>query len=171
MSFDFLSPAARRAVVAAQKLARARDDRQVELEHLLLALVNLPETGGVLRRRGPTRRACGPPQAGAGRLPRVPGESVYLGANLLRLFDIAQIDARERGLAQVEPEHLLLGIPLETRSSATAALREAGATLPRLEEAVRRRGPAGSEPGPGGAALVEARCRRRGRCCSVSRAI
>jgi ATP-dependent Clp protease ATP-binding subunit ClpB len=155
VTFEFLSPAARRAVVAAQKLARSRDQPEVELEHLLLALVDVPEAGALLEAAGAdpnaVRAAVEPAVA---RLPKVPGESVYLGANVLRLFDIAQIDARERGADTVAPEHLLLGIPLETRAPAARALHDAGATLPKLEEALQRRQPQNGRPGAGAAAAV-----------------
>ena len=52
MKFDFLSGPARRAVVAAQKLARAREQPEVELEHLLAALIDVAETAEVIRRAG-----------------------------------------------------------------------------------------------------------------------
>jgi ATP-dependent Clp protease ATP-binding subunit ClpB len=70
--------------------------------------------------------------------PKVPGGKVYLGERVLRLLDIAQVDARERGAAAVGPLHLLAGVPLETRSGAAEVLREQGVTLPRLEEAIAK---------------------------------
>jgi ATP-dependent Clp protease ATP-binding subunit ClpB len=154
VKFDFLSGPARRAVVAAQKLARGRDQPEVELEHLLAALIDVPETAEAMRAAGADPAALRAPlEQALAALPRVAGEDVYLGANVLRLLDIAQIDARERGASQVEPEHLLLGIPLETRSPAATLLRNAGATLPRLEEAVKRRAlAAGGVNGSGGGA-------------------
>src|SRR5262249_15862135 len=129
---------------AAQKLARARDQPEVTLEHLLMALCEAPESAALVRAAGadPAAVRAGL-EAAVARLPRVVGEGVYLGADVLRLLDIAQIDARERGAPgrrSVEPAHLLLGVPLETRSPAAAALREAGATLPKLEAAVGRAG-------------------------------
>jgi ATP-dependent Clp protease ATP-binding subunit ClpB len=158
VKFDFLSGPARRSVVAAQKLARAREQPEVELEHLLAALLDTPETADVLRRAGADPASLrGPVEQAMAALPRVPGEEIYLGATVLRLLDIAQIDARERGAEKVEPAHLLLGIPLETRSAAAAALRQAGATLPKLEEATRFVG-AGETPGAvvGGGGAVPA---------------
>jgi len=158
VKFDFLSGPARRVVVAAQKLARGREQPEVELEHLLAALLDAPEAAEALRRAGADVAALrGPVEQALAALPRVAGEEVYLGAAVLRLLDIAQIDARERGSDKVEPVHLLLGIPLETRSAAAAVLRHAGATLPRLEEAIRAGGGAGAlaaggGSGPGGGA-------------------
>jgi ATP-dependent Clp protease ATP-binding subunit ClpB len=151
VKFDFLSGPARRAVVAAQKLARAREQPEVELEHLLAALIDTAETAEVLRRVGADPAGLRAPlEQAMAALPRVPHEEVYLGAAVLRLLDMAQIDARERGSEKVEPEHLLLGMPLETRSPAAAVLRNAGATLPKLEEAVKIGAGAGVSGGGGG---------------------
>ncbi|HET6147169.1 MAG TPA: AAA family ATPase [Polyangia bacterium] len=164
MKFDFLSGPARRVLIAAQKLARGREQPEVELEHLLAALLDAPEAVELLRRAGTDGAVLrAPVEQAIAALPRVTGEQVYLGAAVLRLLDIAQIDARERGSEKVEPVHLLLGIPLETRSAAAGVLRHAGATLPRLEEAMKAGGAgallAGSGSGagaPGGAAGVVA---------------
>jgi ATP-dependent Clp protease ATP-binding subunit ClpA len=151
MKFDFLSGPARRAVVAAQKLARAREQPEVELEHLTAALLEAPETAEVIRRLGVDPASLRPALDEAmNGLARVPGEEVYLGAAVLRLLDIAQIDARERGAEKVEPIDLLLGVPLETRSAAAGVLRNAGLTLPRLEEAVKT--PAGAATAVAGGA-------------------
>ncbi|HVR64069.1 MAG TPA: AAA family ATPase, partial [Polyangia bacterium] len=144
---------------SAQKLARARDQPEVELAHLLLAMLDVePAVDLLLRAAGVADPAALAPalEAALAALPRRPGESVYLGGDVLRLLDIAQIDARERGATQVSAEHLLLGIPLETRSAAAAALRAAGATLPRLEEAFKRRGAAVSMEAPAGAGAAPA---------------
>jgi ATP-dependent Clp protease ATP-binding subunit ClpB len=151
VKFDFLSGPARRAVVAAQKLARAREQPEVELEHLTAALLEAPETAEVIRRLGVDPASLRAPldQTMEGFL-RVPGEDVYLGAAVLRLLDIAQIDARERGSEKVEPIDLLLGVPLETRSVAAGVLRNAGLTLPKLEEAIRT--PAGAAAAAAGGA-------------------
>jgi ATP-dependent Clp protease ATP-binding subunit ClpB len=155
VNFDFLSADGRRALVAAQRLARAREEEAVELEHLLYALLELPDTAAVLERAGADAGALGRRLEQAMRaLPKVPGGKVYLGERVLRLLDIAQIEARERRESAVSPVHLLVGIPLETRSPAAEVLREAGVTLPRLEEAARGAGrPAGlggaGKPGAG----------------------
>jgi ATP-dependent Clp protease ATP-binding subunit ClpB len=141
VKFDFLSGPARRVVVAAQKLAAGRDQPEVVPEHLLAALLDVPEMAELLRAAGgDAERLRAPVEQALAKLPQVTGEGVYLGADVLRLLDIAQVDARERGAAQVEPEHLLVGLPLEVRSVAAGLLREAGITLPRLEEAVKQRG-------------------------------
>src|SRR5260221_569877 len=83
---------------------RVREQPEVELEHLAAALLEAPETSDVIRRLGVDPASLRPPldQAMDG-FARVPGEEVYLGAAVLRLLDIAQIDARERGSDKVEP--------------------------------------------------------------------
>ncbi len=136
MSFDFLSPEARRVVVSAQRLARGRGEEEVDLEHMLCVLADVDETADILRAAGadPVALKRRLNQALAS-LPKVSSPKVYLGERVLRLFDVAQADARERGEAAVLPVHLLLGLPLEAAASATSLLREAGATLPALEAA------------------------------------
>jgi ATP-dependent Clp protease ATP-binding subunit ClpB len=136
VNFDFLSAEGKRALVGAQRLARSRDQEAVELEHLLAALAETPDAAQVLGRAGADVEALRRRLDQALRgLPTVAGAKVYLGERVLRLLDIAQVEARERGDAAVTPLHLLLGIPLETRSAAAEVLRESGVTLPRLEEA------------------------------------
>jgi ATP-dependent Clp protease ATP-binding subunit ClpB len=136
VTFDFLSPEGRAAVVAAQRLARGRDEDAVELEHLLHALTEAPASAELLERAGADlgRLRTRLDRALRG-LPKNPGGKVYLGERVLRLLDIAQIEARERGESAVSPRHLVLGIPLETRSAAAEALRELGVTLIKLEQA------------------------------------
>jgi len=151
MKFDFLSGPARRAVVAAQKVARAREQPEVELEHLLAALLETPETAEVIHGAGVEPASLRAPLDQAiDAFPRVPGEEVYLGAAVLRLLDIAQIDARERGSEKVEPIDLLLGVPLETRSAAANVLRHAGLSLPKLEVASKTAASAAAAAAGGG---------------------
>jgi ATP-dependent Clp protease ATP-binding subunit ClpB len=150
VTFDFLSREGRAALVAAQRLARSRDEESVELEHLLHALSETAGSAQLLERAGADLSQL------RGRLdqalrahPKVPGGKVYLGERVLRLLDIAQVEARERGEAAVSPVHLLLGIPLETRSAAAEALREVGVTLPKLENAVTNgKPPVSPSPSP-----------------------
>jgi ATP-dependent Clp protease ATP-binding subunit ClpB len=145
VTFDFLSREARAAVVAAQRLARARDEEAVELEHLLSALTESPASAQVLEQAGADLpRLRGRLDQALRELPKVPGAKIYLGERVLRLLDLAQLEARERGEQAVSPVHLLLGIPLETRSAAAEVLRELGVTLTRLEQVVSA--PAGASP-------------------------
>ena len=132
-----MSADGRRALVAAQRLARTRDQEAVELEHLLRALLDLPEIEAALEGAGADLATLRLRLEQALRgLPKVPNGKVYLGDRVLRLLDISQVEARERGAGVVSPLHLLVGIPLETRSPAAEVLRDAGLTLPKLEQVV-----------------------------------
>jgi ATP-dependent Clp protease ATP-binding subunit ClpB len=149
VNFDFMSADGRRALVAAQRLARTRDQEAVELEHLLRALLDLPEVEAALEGAGADLATLRLRLEQALRgLPKVPNGKVYLGDRVLRLLDISQVEARERGAGAVSPLHLLVGIPLETRSPAAEVLRDAGLTLPKLEQIVAgaKLPPASTEP-------------------------
>jgi ATP-dependent Clp protease ATP-binding subunit ClpB len=154
VKFDFLSGAARRVVVAAQKTAAARNQPEVDVLHLLAALLELPEIEDTIAAAGADPKALRAPlEQALARRPQVTGEAVYLGDAVLRLLDIAQVAARDRGAAQVEPEHLLGALPLEAGSPAATLLRDAGATLPKIEAAVEqalRRRAAGDGVGAAG---------------------
>ncbi len=151
MNFDFLSAEARAAVVAAQRLCRARDEEEVDLLHLLTALLDVATASAVIERAGgdamALRRRLAQAMAG---LTKMPGAKVFLGERVLRVFDMARAAAEERAVAAVVPEDLLLAIPLVAASAAAEVLREAGLTLPKLEAAVAATRP----PGPTGAAPV-----------------
>lgn len=130
-------------MVAAQRLARGRDEEQVELEHLLSALMEAPATEGILGRAGADLTALRDRlrQAMAG-FRKVPGAQVYLGEEVLRVLDLAQAEAQDRGDHKVAPEHLLVSIPLEPRSTAATLLRDVGVTLPTLEALLPKKKPA-----------------------------
>jgi ATP-dependent Clp protease ATP-binding subunit ClpB len=141
LNFDFLSADGKKSVVAAQRLTRSREQEVVELEHLLSALLETPEASAVLESAGADLELLRARVEQALRgLPRTPGAKVFLGERVLRLLDMAQVDARERGEPSVGPLHLLAGIPLESRSAAAEVLREQGVTLPRLEDAIGKNG-------------------------------
>ncbi|MDX2018605.1 MAG: AAA family ATPase [Deltaproteobacteria bacterium] len=150
MRFDFLSTSARQVVVAAQRLARSRGEEQVELEHLLACLCENAQAAAVLKAAGadPSKLAqsLAPLMAG---FPKVSAPQVYLGEGVLRVFDLAQADAGERSGGLIEPTHLLLAIPLEPTSKAAQVLKDAGATLDKLERAVSANTAVADSPGGG----------------------
>ncbi len=122
--------------MAAQRLARGRGEEQVELEHLLSCLCDVDATAAILQTAGAD------PQALKQRLaplmetfPKVSAPQVFLGERVLRVFDLAQADAGERHGGVVEPEHLLMAIPLEADAAAARALRDMHVTLDKLEQA------------------------------------
>jgi len=131
--FDFLSGDARRVVIAAQKTAAGRNQPEVDVLHLLVALLEVPEIEDIVAAAGADRKALrAPVEQALGKLPQVTGEAVYLGDGMLRLLDLAQAEARDRGAEQVGPEHLLGALPLEPGSPAATLLRDAGVTLPKI---------------------------------------
>jgi len=137
MRFDFLSTSARQVVVASQRLARGRGEEQVELEHLLCSLCDDEVAAKVISVAG------GDPQRLSQKLAplmegfsKVASPQVFLSERVLRVFDLAQADAAERNGGLVEPQHLLLAIPLETATAAARMLRDEGLTLAKLESAV-----------------------------------
>ncbi|MDZ4697118.1 MAG: AAA family ATPase [Deltaproteobacteria bacterium] len=134
MKFDFLAPEARRVVVGAQRFARGRGEEEVGIEHLLFVLCDSSETAALLKGAGvePTAIQAGLLPAKEAN-PSLPAPRVFLSENVLRIFDLAQEDARQRGRTHVEPVDLLRAIPLETTSRAANVLRDLGLTLPVLE--------------------------------------
>jgi ATP-dependent Clp protease ATP-binding subunit ClpB len=136
MKFDFLSADARRVLVAAQRLARARGEESVELEHLLACLIELPGLAAILREAGAEVALL------ARRLDRVlvtlakvAEPSVFLSDRVLALLDRARGSAHE---GPVRPEQLLATIPAFAESPAATLLRELGVTEARLAQAVLR---------------------------------
>jgi ATP-dependent Clp protease ATP-binding subunit ClpB len=121
VNFDFLAPEAKRLLVMAQRMARGREQEGGETRPLL-------ERSGAdlstLRRRLD--------QALAGR-PKVPNPQVFLGDEVLRLLDLAQADAEDRGAKTVSAAEILFALPLDTGSMAAQILRDVGVTLPELE--------------------------------------
>jgi ATP-dependent Clp protease ATP-binding subunit ClpB len=71
-------------------------------------------------------------------LPKVPNGKVYLGDRVLRLLDISQVEARERGAGAVSPLHLLVGSRSRPARPRPRCCASAGLTLPRLEAGGRR---------------------------------
>ena len=136
MRFDFLSAGSRQVVVSAQRLARGRGEEQVELEHLLSCLCDVERTAAILQAAGADpvalKQRLSPLMAA---FPKVSSPQVFLGERVLRVFDVAQADAGERNGGVVEPEHLLMAIPLEADAPAARALREMQVTLDKLEQA------------------------------------
>ena len=158
-------------MVAAQRLARAREQPEVEGVHVLMALLDVPEAAALLRAAdAEPARLRAPLEDALAKLPRVPDESVYLSAGVLRMLDVAQVEARERGGGAVEPAHILLAIPLESRSRAAAILRDVGVTVPKLDAAWKR-GAGGGAAGAGirstAAALVSSPSPSRGEGAAV----
>jgi ATP-dependent Clp protease ATP-binding subunit ClpB len=143
MDINRFTEKAQEAVRAAQTLATRYGNQQIEVEHLLNAL--LDQQGGlvpsVLTRAGvvvePLREAL---ERDINRLPKVGGPSapvdqVYITARLNKVFVAAEDEAKKLKDEYVSVEHLLLAI-IEDGGPASRALKTAGATRDRIEKAL-----------------------------------
>jgi ATP-dependent Clp protease ATP-binding subunit ClpB len=131
------------AIRAAQTLATRYSNQQIEVEHLLLAL--LEQQGGlvpsILTRAGvnvePLKQAV---ENDLNRLPKVTGPSgpvdqVYITARLNKVFVGAEDEAKKLKDDYISVEHLLLAI-IDEGGAASRALKTAGATRNRIEKAL-----------------------------------
>src|ERR1051325_2153053 len=141
MDINRFTEKAQEAIRAAQTLATRYNNQQIEVEHLLLAL--LEQQGGlvpsILTRAGvnvePLRQAV---ENDLNRLPKVSGPSgpvdqVYITARLNKVFVAAEDEAKKLKDEYISVEHLLLAITDEG-GSAARALKTAGATRSRIEK-------------------------------------
>ncbi|HJZ84203.1 MAG TPA: AAA family ATPase [Polyangia bacterium] len=156
MRFERFTDQARQALTSAQNLARRRDEQEIELEHLLAAL--LEQEGGLvptlLLRLGLSvadlRAELDRQMA---RFPKVKGAEVYLGPEVLHVLDEATREAESMGDAKVGGEHILIALSAEPRSFAADRLRKDGVTRGRLVAAAtdlrKKVGPEGETVGAG----------------------
>jgi len=143
MDINRFTEKAQEAVRAAQTLATRYSNQQIEVEHLLLAL--LEQEGGlvpsILKRAGvnvePLTAAI---EAEINRMPKVTGPSgpvdqVYITARLNKAFVAAEDEAKRLKDDYVSVEHLLLAI-IDEGGPASRALKTAGATRDRVMQAL-----------------------------------
>src|SRR3989337_4489674 len=144
MRFDRLTEKAQEALLAAQELARERGHQQVDVEHVLLAL--LDQTDGVVPRLV-TRLGTDPRvlrtrlSADLERRPRVSGavagEGFFVTPRLQRVLQGAQEEAQRLTDEYVSTDHLLLAAARDESDPAARALREAGITPEGLYQALQ----------------------------------
>ncbi|HVF88747.1 MAG TPA: Clp protease N-terminal domain-containing protein, partial [Blastocatellia bacterium] len=143
MDINRFTEKAQEAVRAAQTLATRYSNQQIEVEHLLLAL--LEQEGGlvpsILTRAGvnvePLTAAV---EAEINRMPKVTGPSgpvdqVYITARLNKAFVSAEDEAKRLKDDYVSVEHLLLAI-IDEGGPASRALKTAGASRDRVMQAM-----------------------------------
>ncbi|MDR7469453.1 MAG: ATP-dependent chaperone ClpB [Armatimonadota bacterium] len=135
MRFDRLTEKAQEALLAAQEQARARGHQQVDVEHVLLALLDQPEgvVPRVIARLGTDPRILRTRlDAELERRPRVvgapAGEGLFITPRLQRVLHGAQEEAQRLSDEYVSTEHLLLAAVREEGDAAARTLREAGVT-------------------------------------------
>ncbi len=141
MNFEKYTERARGFVQAAQGLALRLNHQQLTPEHLLKSLLeddegmaaNLIAAGG-----GNTAQASAAVDEALAKLPKVTGAAAqpYVTPELARLFDNAQQIAKKAGDSYVTVERLLLALALAAGTPAAVALKRAGVTPQRLNEAV-----------------------------------
>ncbi|HWP34608.1 MAG TPA: ATP-dependent chaperone ClpB [Thermodesulfobacteriota bacterium] len=142
MRLDRFTIKAQEAIQAAQAVAEGSGQQQIDVEHLLLAL--LEQTEGVvpamLEKVGAAPAALAREvRAEIDRLPKVRGaalEQVYITPRLKRLFDDAFREAQALKDEYVSTEHLLLAMT-EDQGAAGRILKGAGVTRDRLFQAMR----------------------------------
>ena len=143
MDINRFTEKAQEAVRSAQTLATRYGNQQIEVEHLLYALLH--QEGGlvpsVLTKAGvnvePLKQAI---ENEINRMPKVSGPSgpvdqVYITARLNKTFVAAEDEAKKLKDDYVSVEHLLLAI-IEEGGPAAKVLKTAGATRDRIEKAL-----------------------------------
>ncbi|HEY9231306.1 MAG TPA: ATP-dependent chaperone ClpB [Blastocatellia bacterium] len=143
MDINRFTEKAAEAVRAAQTLATRYGNQQIEVEHLLLAL--LEQQGGlvpsVLTRAGVNVEPLVEAVAReVDRMPKVSGPSgpvdqVYITARLNKIFVAAEDEAKKLKDDYISVEHLLLAT-IDEGGAAARALKTAGATRDRIEKAL-----------------------------------
>jgi ATP-dependent Clp protease ATP-binding subunit ClpB len=115
MNLNKLTEKAQEAVLAAQDLAQNMNHNQVDVEHVLYALLDQQEgvVPQILTRLGADPSSA--KQAVRGELDRLPkvygqGQQPYLSQRMQRVFDVAQAEANRLKDEFISTEHLLIGI-------------------------------------------------------------
>jgi ATP-dependent Clp protease ATP-binding subunit ClpB len=144
MDINRFTEKAEAAVRAAQTLATRYSNQQIEVEHLLLAL--LEQEGGlvssVLNKAAVNTEALRQAvEAEIGKFPKVSGPSgpvdqVYITARLNKVFVAAEDEAKKLKDDYISVEHLLLAI-IDEGGAAGRVLSTLGASRQRLEAVLK----------------------------------
>ena len=132
------------AVQAAQQMASARQNQQIEQEHLLLALLEQKEglIPQLMQKAGVEPAALRQKLAAAvERLPQVSGSGagqMYLSRDLEQALNEAEKIAREMHDEYTSVEHLMLGLFEKTDDTLRSLFREAGLTKEKFMAALRQ---------------------------------
>ncbi len=143
MRMDKLTIKAQEAVQQAQSLAERSQNVQIDVEHLLAALLQQTDgvTGPLLQKLGVTIGLLAQQvEAEIGRLPKVAGTAEH-GASvtprLRTVFNSAFTEAERMKDEYVSTEHLLLGIAADTQGPAARLLKAQGVTPDKVLQALR----------------------------------
>ena len=140
MNINRLTEKAQEAILTAQKAAEDANHSQIEVEHLLQALLDQPDglVPRILVRLGvdasQLRRQLAVELA---RQPKVYGGKLYLSPRLQKALDLAEAEAGRLRDEYVSTEHLLVAMTDEAVDGvAQRLLRQAGVTSERLYQAL-----------------------------------
>ncbi|MDQ7828941.1 MAG: ATP-dependent chaperone ClpB [Armatimonadota bacterium] len=143
--FERFTERSQEALITAQQEARQRQHPQVDVEHLLLALVDQPDgvvprilqaiqvDPRVVRTRLVHELDRRPQVQGAGV-----GEGMYVSPRLQRVLTDAQDAAQRLGDEYISTEHLLLAAVRDTEDPAARLLADAGATPERILQGLQQ---------------------------------
>ncbi|MCH8021622.1 ATP-dependent chaperone ClpB [candidate division KSB1 bacterium] len=133
MTFDKLTLKAQEAVAKAQQLASERGQQQIEVEHLLQALLEDSEgvPVSILKKLGANADQILKHVAEAiQKLPRVSGSgalgNIYLSPRMNALFNSATEEMRQLKDEYISAEHLLIAIAIEKNSATAQFLNQQG---------------------------------------------
>ncbi|MDT8316484.1 MAG: ATP-dependent chaperone ClpB [bacterium] len=132
MRFDKFTVKSQEAIAEAQAIAQKRNQQQIEVEHLLLALLDQPEgiIVPILKKIGvDPAELRGKTGAALDKIPKVygePGGQVYLSPALNRVLMKAQEEADKLKDEYVSTEHVFIAILEEKDSAASAILAKSG---------------------------------------------
>ena len=132
------------AVQAAQQMASARQNQQIEQEHLLLALLEQKEglIPQLMQKAGVEPSALRQKlTAAVERLPQISGSGagqMYLSRDLEQALNEAEKIAREMHDEYTSVEHLMLGLFEKTDDTLRSLFREAGLTKEKFMAALRQ---------------------------------
>ena len=132
------------AVQAAQQMASARQNQQIEQEHLLLALLEQKEglIPQLIQKAGVEPATLRQKlTAAVERLPQVSGSGagqMYLSRDLEQALNEAEKIAREMHDEYTSVEHLMLGLFEKTDDTLRSLFREAGLTKEKFMAALRQ---------------------------------
>src|SRR6266542_941364 len=142
MDVNAFTHKAQEALAGAERLALGSDHQRVQPEHLLTALLSVPEgiVFPLVRRAGADPGALKARAGEAlGRIPKVygPEQDVVLSPQTARLIERARREASALGDQYVSTEHLLLALS-EGSDHAATLLTEAGVTRQAILEALEQ---------------------------------
>ena len=141
MNFDRYTDRAKGFVQSGQALALRENHQHFTPEHLLKVLLDDPEglaSGLIARAGGDPKAALAAVERSLAKRPQVQGGSgqVYVSSEAARAFDTAEKAADKASDKFVTAERLLLALALESSTDAGKALREAGVTPEKLNQAI-----------------------------------